>query len=342
MDDDHIESNLIAYANEFLRSYTDTVYDNFPGELQGISELGMEATYFPLHARRLGEDTAIAVLFTSSDFYMFFLADRDRIMARFEDVDSDPAFNSDWTRSTPAEMRIMQVRDVLGISANSIVRVDRNTECVNIPGADFVRKSVERMVRAARGHGIDFANQTGQWAKADLPDLLRPWERIDRQISFSERYAALVESDMSPQTRGQEFEKLWRDVLEFHGWQPKKIRIPGEENDFTAIYQGLHILGEVRWFKDDEPMSGGKMREFLGKLDPRPQTIGMFVSHSGLDDGARSVVRRAVNSKTVVVFERADIESVLSSDPVDIGTIFNKKLRDAYDFIFEEGQDIGG
>jgi hypothetical protein len=64
MDDDHIESNLIAYANEFLRSYTDTVYDNFPGELQGISELGMEATYFPLHARRLGEDTAIAVLFT--------------------------------------------------------------------------------------------------------------------------------------------------------------------------------------------------------------------------------------------------------------------------------------
>jgi hypothetical protein len=89
-------------------------------------------------------------------------------------------------------------------------------------------------------------------------------------------------------------------------------------------------------------MNGGKMREFLGKLDPRPQTIGMFVSHSGLDDGARSVVRRAVNSKTVVVFARADIESVLSPDPEDIGAIFNRKLRDAYDFIFEEGQDIGG
>jgi hypothetical protein len=142
---------------------------------------------------------------------------------------------------------------------------------------------------------------------------------------------------MSPQTRGQEFEKLWREVLEFHGWHPKKIRIPGEENDFTAIYQGLHILGEVRWFKDDEPMNGGKMREFLGKLDPRPQTIGLFVSHSGLNDGAKSVMRRAVNSKTVVVFERADIEAVLVHHE-DIGAIFNRKLRDAYDYLFEEGQ----
>jgi hypothetical protein len=79
-------------------------------------------------------------------------------------------------------------------------------------------------------------------------------------------------------------------------------------------------------------MNGGKMREFLGKLDPRPQTIGLFVSHSGLDNGAWSVVRRAVNSKTVVVFERADIEAVLVHHE-DIGAIFNRKLRDAYDYL---------
>jgi hypothetical protein len=258
-----------------------------------------------------------------------------------EDMDSDRAFNSDWTQTTPAEMRITQVRDVLGISTSSILRLNRDTECVNIDGTDFVRHTVESMVLDARSHGNSSANQAGQLAEADLPDLLRESEQRSRQASFSERYAALVESDRSPQARGQEFEKLWRDVLEFHGWHPKKIRIPGEENDFTAIYQGLHILGEVRWFKDDEPMNGGKMREFLGKLDPRPQTIGLFVSHSGLDDGARSVVRRAVNSKTVVVLDRADIESVLVHF-ADIGEIFNRKLRDAYDFLFEEGQDIGG
>jgi hypothetical protein len=345
MDDDNIESNLIAYAKEFLRSYTDTVYNNFPGSFELISELGMEATYFPLHERRLGEDTAIAVLYTSSDFYMFFLADRDNIVPSLYDADSELGFSRDRTFNTPADMRIMQAQDALGdalgISTNSILRVNRNTECVNIDGTDFVRHTVESMVHDAQSHGNSFANQAGQLADADLPDLLRESERRSMQASFSERYAALVESDMSPQTRGQEFEKLWRDVLEFHGWHPKKIRIPGEENDFTAIYQGLHILGEVRWFKDDEPMNGGKMREFLGKLDPRPQTIGLFVSHSGLNDGAWSVVRRAVNSKTVIVFERDDIESVLVHHE-DIGAIFNRKLRDAYDFIFEEGQDIGG
>jgi hypothetical protein len=234
------------------------------------------------------------------------------------------------------------VRDVLGISTDSILRLDRNTECVNIPGTDFVRgRSTELMLYDAQIHGNGFANQAGQLADADLPDLLGESERKNRQASFTERYAALAESDMSPQKRGQEFEKLWRDVLAFHSWHPKKIRIPGEENDFTAIYQGLHILGEVRWFKKDKPMNGGKMREFLGKLDPRPQTIGLFVSHSGLDDGARSVVRRAVNSKTVVVFDRVDIEAVLVHH-ADIGEIFSKKLRRAYDYLFEEGQDIGG
>jgi hypothetical protein len=271
MDDDDIESKLIAYATEFLRSYTDTVFNNFPESFQGISELGMEATYFPLCGRRLGVDTAIAVSFTSSDFYLFFLAaDRDITVARLEDMNSDPAFSPGWTRDTPADQRIMQVRDdVLGISTSSILRLDRNTECL-APGADFVGQTVESMLYNAQSHGNTFGNQAGQLAKADLPDLLREAERKSRQARFSERYAALVASDMSPQTRGQKFEKLWRDVLEFHGWHPRKIRISGEENDFTAIYQGLHILGEVRWFKKDKPMNGGKMREFLGKPRSAP------------------------------------------------------------------------
>jgi restriction endonuclease Mrr len=82
-------------------------------------------------------------------------------------------------------------------------------------------------------------------------------------------------------------------------------------------------------------MNGGKMREFLGKLDPRPQTIGLFISHSGFDEGARSVVRRAVNSKTVVLFDRKKIEAVLV-EHVEPGAIFDEELRNAYDYIFEQ------
>jgi hypothetical protein len=144
MDDVEIESRLSASATEFLRSYTETVYTDFPGTLERISELGMEATYFL---------------------------------------------------------------------------------CMSVASVNL-RSSGERCWSSTVG------------------------------------------------TR-------------------RRFRIPGEENDFTAIYQGLHILGEVRWFKDDEPMNGEKMREFLGKLDLRPQTIALFVSHSGLNDGAKSVMRRA-------------------------------------------------
>lgn len=140
---------------------------------------------------------------------------------------------------------------------------------------------------------------------------------------------------MRPQDRGMEFERLWRDLLSFHGWHPKKIRISGEDNDFTALYNGLHILGEIRWFAD--PMDGGKMREFLAKLDARPQTVGLFVSHSGYDDGALSVIRRSVATKTIVLFYRTDIDKLLLHR-ADLGDLFSEKLRNAYDFLFERDE----
>ena len=337
MDTDDLESKLIAYADHFLGSYADAIDTNFPGALDLTRELGMETAYFPLYDRHIGENVAVAVLYTSNDFYLFFLADRDRAVTIVEDVEEDPAFSREWTFGTPDGMRVMQARDELGISTSSVLRLSRDYECVNIPGTDFVKHSVESMVSDAQPHGNQLANQAGQQAEADLPGLLSASERRSKVATFRERYVTLRDStDMQPQVRGQEFEKIWREVLDFQGWHPKKIRISGEENDFTAIYQGFHILGEVRWFRDDEPMTGGKMREFLAKLDPRPQTIGFFVTHSGLDAGAWSVLRRAVNSKTVVVFDRAAIEAVLVEFS-EVGPIFDEKLRDVYDYLFEEG-----
>lgn len=184
------------------------------------------------------------------------------------------------------------------------------------------------------GHnqGTTFGNQAGARAERAVPDVQRLLQRAVAQSEITDRYAKLLSMEEKPHIRGIEFEQLWRDVLDLNGWKPKKFRIPGEENDFTAIYQGLHILGEVRWYA--KPMNGGKMREFLAKLDPRPQTIGLFISHSGIDDGARSVIRRAANTKTVIAFGRDEIEQVLR-EAADPGPIFDEKLRDAYDYIFE-------
>lgn len=218
------------------------------------------------------------------------------------------------------------MKEFLGISDIAVLGF------VNVPGTDFMSAGSALMVRDGYNHGNSLGNKAGAKAEQELPRILEDSQRTAQLLAFGERYKELQISTGSVQARGQDFEKLWREVLDFYGWKTKKFRIPGEENDFTAIYQGLHILGEVRWF--NEPMNGGKLREFLGKLDPRPQTIGLFISHSGIDEGARSVVRRAVNSKTVVVFGRKEIEAVIleRNDP---GAIFEEELRKVYDYVLE-------
>lgn len=91
-----------------------------------IRELGMETTYFPLYAREPGRDTALAALFTSSDFYMLFLADRDKRLTH---------------------------GDQLSISESSILRLGPMFDCLNIPGANFMGSPVESMVCDAESHG---------------------------------------------------------------------------------------------------------------------------------------------------------------------------------------------
>jgi hypothetical protein len=185
----------------------------------------------------------------------------------------------------------------------------------------------------AQDAGRNAANAAGTLAQAHLPTILAELDRATALQEFGERYNTLRSATERPQQRGIDFEQLWRDVMTFYGWHPKKFEVRGENNDFTAIYDGLHILAEVRWYK--KPMSGGRMREFLAKLDPRPRTIGLFISQSGYDKGGLAVVRRSVNSKTVVLFSKLDIEAVLL-ERRDPGPIFREKVREVYDLLFEE------
>jgi hypothetical protein len=279
-------------------------------------------------------DLAIAVFHTQIDFYLFFLDEPD---TEIKTVRSAVAYNTNefgwkWLSDTPAKRRIQRVKEYLGLEEARMLQAAPSLDAINVPERNFIASDSLNMRVDGHRHGVNFGTQAGERAENVVPMVGEVLRRAARQSEISERYRHLLESSMSAQARGQEFEKLWRDVLDFYGWKPKKFRIPGEENDFTAIYQGLHILGEVRWF--EAPMDGGKMREFLAKLDPRPQTIGLFISYSGVDRGARSVLRRAVNSKTVVIFDKTDIEKVVIESAAP-GPIFDEKLRDAYDYIFE-------
>ena len=301
MDASELEAKLTVYATEYLRGYHESVNGPYGEARAQVAGLGNNQ-YFRLADREIGRNVAVAALVADYDFYVFFVNAPDTLIKGWKSSLGGDQFTQAWSERTPADRARKQVLDFLELSEREVIHE------VHAPGTPFLRFDFDYISSQAYLHGLHAGKRDGRSAELALPDITAEAKRISGQRDFTGRYQRLGELK-KPQIRGIRFEELWRDVLEFYGWRPKKIRIPGEENDFTALYQGLHVLGEVRWY--EAPMPGGKMREFLAKLDPRPQTIGMFVSYSGIDEGARSVIRRSVNSKTVVVFEKPDIDAVL-------------------------------
>jgi Restriction endonuclease len=325
-DADETLEKLRAYASAYLEAYRQTVDDHYDRAYREVEEMGRGREVFPLYGRALGKTVALTALTTEDDFFLFFLDRLNVFEIAHQRPTSAEGFDRAWTMGTPEERIMDQVRALLNVDAGE------ELGSVRIPGTHAMAMKAAHLAETGKIHGNREAIVDGSGAEFQLPELRAWWEADQSFRELRSRYQELLAWTGSRQARGQQFEILWRDALNLHGWHSKKVRIPGEDNDFTALYSGLHILGEVRWYT--EPMAGGKMREFLAKLDPRPQTIGLFVSHSGYDDGARSVVRRAINSKTIVMFEQQHIEQVLL-DRVPPGDLFDVLLRDAYDYLFE-------
>lgn len=320
-------ARVVTYASLFLKAYTETIDRHSPEVLRELDYLGLTRDHLPHHRLQLGDGVGIVVATAEHDFYLFFVRSTRRSAPRH--VRLPDKFDEDWTNAVPYERRWDSVRELLELEQPEI------GEPVNLPMTNFFAFNDIYLRSAAHGNGVSRAQRDAIRARERLPHLREENALRNRRQDLARRYQELggLPESMSEQVRGNQFEELWRDLLALHGWKPKKIRISGEDNDFTAIYNGLHILGEVRWFK--KQMTGGKMREFLAKLDARPQTIGMFVSHSGFNKGALSVRRRSIATKTIVCFDRADIDSMLLRHG-DLAGVFNEKLRDAYDSLFEE------
>lgn len=318
------EVMVATYASDYLQVYTETIDRYYATVLQELNNLDAAAESLPLYGRRLGVDTGVVAVGAAHDFYLFFVEAAQLSVVRLERLPGH--LDAEWTRAAAYERRLADVREWLDL------RLPEFAEPVNMASTDFFSFNRDYWSTQAREHGAGAGRRDGNRAAAMLPRLRETAQRFQERDQLTQRYRDLSTSGLRSQDRGIQFERLWRDLLSFHGWHPKKVRISGEDNDFTALYNGLHILGETRWFAT--PMTGGKMREFLAKLDTRPQTIGLFVSHSGYDDGALSVLRRSIATKTVVRFGRADIDN-LFLHRTDLGDLFSEKLRDAYDYLFE-------
>jgi len=321
-----VEGKVVAYAQALLRSYRAAVEANFGALARELELLGQCSALFPLYGRQVGLDTGLVLFSGEVDFYLFFIDEPGVGLTTWRHAAGDDGFDREWTFNTPDEMRARVVREQLGLGEEDVLTM------INVPGLNFIDFTTEAMVRDASHHGTGRANGHGARAEQQLPALRSAFQDAQVRAGFRASYGAMHQWSGTPQTRGIAFEKLWREVLGFHGWHPKKVTIDGEDDDFTAIRNGAHILGEVRWYAG--PMTGGKAREFLAKFSPRPATTGLFISYTGYDDGARAVFRRAVGTTAVVLFGKDEIDDVLDRG-ADLGALFDVRLREVYDYLFE-------
>jgi hypothetical protein len=116
-------------------------------------------------------------------------------------------------------------------------------------------------------------------------------------------------SELSPQTRGREFQKLFAKVLEHQGWQQKNVRTSNEEIDIIVYREGQFYLIECEWIK--KPVQPKLIYEINGKLSNRPGVQGVAVSMSGFTEGSVKKVLEYTSSQIILLFGPKDAESLI-------------------------------
>lgn len=333
--DKAFQSKSILYANIFLKGFTDYL-DSYEKDLvHEVLGKGYPILAFQFYKKKLGTDLSIAIFIANSEFYLFFVKPTGKEIKIFKNEYFNNKFEHPWT-AIPLEAKINEVKKLLRLNSSDTIG-----NPVSIGGTSFITENESHIIKNAEDHGRGFAERDSNFAKAELPNLRKFVELSSKKLSIRLRFADLkkfstdpTNSPFSPQKIGHEFEKLIRGVLELYGWQPKKIQLPYEGNDFTAMYLTQHILGEVRWEKKE--LKGEDINAFAGKLAPRPQTIGLMFSMSGFNSGAYTVARTLLaDNKTIVLLGKPEIEEIIDK-LMDPGEVFTRELREVYDKLFED------
>lgn len=118
--------------------------------------------------------------------------------------------------------------------------------------------------------------------------------------------ADLSQNGLTPQRRGQHFEKWLGNLLGQANLSPRTAYRPkGEEIDGSFIYHGRVFLIEAKWWSD--PLPASAIYQFKGKVDGKLLgTIGVFISMSAYSDDAVDALRvgKALN---IILCDRDDV-----------------------------------
>ena len=136
-------------------------------------------------------------------------------------------------------------------------------------------------------------------------EQFKEWQK---QKSFVDTFDKI--SQVSPQQRGREFQKLLSYILEYNGWQQEEsVKTSYEEIDVIVHKNREFHLIECKWEK--VPIEAKEINNLFGKLSKRANTNGIIVSMSGFTSGAVQAVQDSANQKLIILFGQEDFKEIL-------------------------------
>lgn len=328
-----LRENALIYANAYLNGFHQAIEKFYKSYVEKVVSLGFPLPYLSLFGKTI-EKVSLKVFVSEYDFYLFFIKPSSKKVEIYNHIE-DETYNREWTFKTPQEIKLINIRKKMRITPSN------SLDYMIVSGINRYLLDKMRLNSDGLDHGNSRGVACGKAAEKYLPSFEKQDAHTKKLLAFRRRYEELETMSRTKKDKkgiaqkiGHDFEVLIREIFDFYGWQTQKVTISGESNDFTGIYEGNHILGEVRWCTNQ--LDGDSVRAFTSKLIPRQQSIGLLVSYSGYNSGAYSVSRRNLDGGiTVIFFGKEEIDTIIKK-LVDPGELFSKKLRDAYDFLLEK------
>jgi uncharacterized protein (DUF2132 family) len=133
-------------------------------------------------------------------------------------------------------------------------------------------------------------------------------------------------SNLKPQPRGKELEKLTARIAEFSGWKQEENVMTSYEQIDVVIHQNLvFYLIECKWEKDK--IEAGDIDKLFGKLSRRAGTNGILISMSGFSKGCVEAVKAFTNQKLILLFGKEDMKEIIKN-PNSFDTLLNEKQKE--------------
>ena len=324
-----LSERVQIYAQSYLSALDETLNRFYGSTLEELQTLGGEIK-LPLYHKKIGKDLFLAVFQSDRDFFLFFTNPKIGKHITYNAI-GDPKFDEDWSAAFPQNKKYDSILSLLEIQRPDIL------DEVSVGGTTFLSLDDVSLKNNGKSHGRSKGQYYGSLAEIDIVDRRREKQVNDIRASFRTRYLAMKENKKTPQKRGYDFEALWREVLNHYGWNTRKTKRRGEENDFTAMFGSQLILGEVRW--ELQPITADQVRAFVAKLIPRTHSVGLMIALAGYDEGAMQTAREHVKAgNAIVMFDTRYIESIILEEK-DPGELFQLELRNVYDFLYEDKKD---